>query len=99
MYISSSRYEGLPYSVIEALSLSKPCVLTNVDGNKDLVKDNYNGFLVEGEASEMAEKINIILDNNVLRENMEKNSRKEFEEFYNIRKNIKSLERLYLSLK
>jgi glycosyltransferase involved in cell wall biosynthesis len=73
MYISSSRYEGLPYSVIEALSLSKPCVLTNVDGNKDLVKDNYNGFLVEGEASEMAEKINIILDNNVLRENMEKN--------------------------
>ncbi|ARV07284.1 hypothetical protein BTO04_11560 [Polaribacter sp. SA4-10] len=97
VYVSSSRYEGLPYSVIEALSLRKPCVLTNVDGNRDLVKDNYNGFLVKEDINEMAEKIIMILDNNDLRINMEKNARKEFESFYDIKKNIKVLENLYLS--
>ena len=96
VYISSSRYEGLPYSVIEALSLSKPCVLTDVDGNKDLVKDNYNGFLVKEDANELAEKIIFFLNNNYLRKDMGKNSRKEFESFYDIKKNIKKLENLYL---
>jgi len=95
VYISSSRYEGLPYSAIEALSLSKPCVLTNVDGNKDLVKDNYNGFLVKENATEMAESITKILDDPVLRKRMEKNSRIEFEDLFDINKNIKKLENLY----
>ena len=31
MYISTSRYEGLPYSIIEALALGKACVVTNCD--------------------------------------------------------------------
>jgi glycosyltransferase involved in cell wall biosynthesis len=96
LYVSASRYEGLSYSVIEALSLSKPCVLTNVDGNKDLVKDNYNGFLVKEDANEMAKKIIMILNDNELKRNMQKKSRKEFECFYDIKKNIKTLENLYL---
>jgi glycosyltransferase involved in cell wall biosynthesis len=96
VYVSSSRYEGLPYSVIEALSLSKPCVLTDVDGNKDLVKDNHNGFLVKEDANELAEKINFFLNNDLLRKDMGKNSREEFESFYDIKKNIKTLENLYL---
>jgi glycosyltransferase involved in cell wall biosynthesis len=95
VYVSSSRYEGLPYSVIEALSLSKPCVLTNVDGNKDLIKNNYNGFLVKQNANQMAESISKILDDNVLRKRMAKNSRIEFENLYDIKKNIKTLENLY----
>ena len=46
-YISTSRYEGMPYSIIESLALSKACVVTNCDGNKDLIIDNYNGFVVD----------------------------------------------------
>ncbi|SDS38746.1 Glycosyltransferase involved in cell wall bisynthesis [Polaribacter sp. KT25b] len=97
IFVSSSRYEGLPYAVLEALSLSKPCVLTNVDGNKDLVKNNYNGFLVDENADELAQKIDKILSDTVLRKDMEKNARKEFESFYDIKKNIKTLEKIYLS--
>ena len=48
-YLSTSRYEGMPYSIIESLALSKPCVVTNCDGNKDLIIDNYNGFVVDNE--------------------------------------------------
>ena len=38
------RYEGMPYSVIESMALSTPSVLTNVDGNRDLVIDKKSGF-------------------------------------------------------
>lgn len=95
-YISSSRYEGLPYSVIEALALKKPCILTNVDGNRDLVKNNYNGFLVEQKAEIMANSIVNLNNNREVLASMSKNSRSEFEKFYQINKNIKSLENLYL---
>ena len=58
LYISTARYEGLPYSVIEALALSKACVVTNSDGNRDLVKNEVNGYVVENnEAKSMANRI------------------------------------------
>ncbi len=97
MYISSARYEGLPYAVIEALSLSKPCVVTNVDGNKDLITDNYNGYLTEQENTKnMAERILSIFNEKELTKQMSVNSRKEFLKKYNIEKNINELEKIYL---
>ena len=47
IYVSTSRYEGMPYAVIESMSLKVPCVLTDVDGNRDLVEDGYNGYIIK----------------------------------------------------
>ena len=67
LYVSSSRYEGMPYSVIESMALSRPSVLTNTDGNRDLVIDKKSGFLVEvGDDLEMANKITTLLNDNKL---------------------------------
>lgn len=95
IYISTSRYEGLPYAVIEALALEKPCIVTNVDGNKDLVQQTYNGYLVEANAPEIADKIIEILSNEALAQKMGRNSRSLFEKNFNIEKNIKKLAQLY----
>lgn len=46
-YISTARYEGLPYSIIESMSLSKPCIVSDCDGNRDLVEDYVNGFVIK----------------------------------------------------
>ena len=34
-------------TLIEAGSMEKPLIATNVEGCKDIVKDNYNGFLCD----------------------------------------------------
>lgn len=40
-----SRYEGLPLAVVEAMLCGRFCIVTDVAGNTELVKDNVNGFV------------------------------------------------------
>lgn len=39
--------EGMPLSLIEALSLGKPLIATNSGGNSEVVEDNVNGILIK----------------------------------------------------
>ncbi len=97
LYISTARYEGLPYSVIESLALSKPCVVSDCDGNRDLIIDGNNGFVIKNNNSILfSEKIiNLLNDSNLL-ETFSENAFQSFNENYNINLNISGLEDIYL---
>jgi glycosyltransferase involved in cell wall biosynthesis len=96
LYISTSRYEGLPYSVIESLALSKPIVATNCDGNRDLVRHEFNGFLINDEnKDEFVSSVLRLLNEKELRDLFSKNALKLFTENFNLSKNIKKLEQIY----
>lgn len=56
IYLSTSKYEGLSFAVLEALSLKKPVLLSNCTGNTDIVKRGINGDLF-GTAHEAILKI------------------------------------------
>ncbi|MBX7042434.1 MAG: glycosyltransferase family 4 protein [Ignavibacteria bacterium] len=43
--ILSSRYEGLPLALVEAMLSARVPVVTAVSGNPEVVEDNVNGFL------------------------------------------------------
>ncbi|KJD36766.1 hypothetical protein PW52_03775 [Tamlana sedimentorum] len=96
-YLSTSRYEGLPYAIIESLALSKAIIATNCDGNKDLVKNNFNGFLTPQKNKKLtAEKVIELLNNLEMRKTFERNSFELFENNFNIDSNISKLENIYL---
>lgn len=44
-YLSCALWEGLPVALLEAMYLKKECIVSNVDGNKDLIKDGKTGFI------------------------------------------------------
>lgn len=46
-FVLSSKYEGLPLVLIEAMQCGLPCVSVPIDGTREIVKDGENGFLVE----------------------------------------------------
>jgi len=43
--VSSSRSEGLPFNLMEAMACGLPIVATEVKGHEDLVTDGENGYL------------------------------------------------------
>jgi len=46
IFVLSSRWEGLPYTIIEAMMAGLPVVATEVGGVPELVEDGVTGFLV-----------------------------------------------------
>lgn len=95
LYFMTSLYEGLPISVIEAMSLGKAIVASDVLGNKDCVKDGYNGYLLPLKEEVFVEKMNELIENDDKRKEMEKNSRSYFESDFFIDNRIKALEDIY----
>ena len=47
LVILPTHYEGLPIALIEAIQYAKPIIATNVGGVSEIVKDGYNGNLIE----------------------------------------------------
>jgi glycosyltransferase involved in cell wall biosynthesis len=45
IFLSTSRWEGLPLSTLHVMCAGKPLVLNDCVGNRDLVRDGVNGFL------------------------------------------------------
>lgn len=63
VFVLSSRWEGLPYVVLEAMSFGLPVVSTRVDGIPEAVVDGTSGLLVPPSAPEaLASAIAGVLD-------------------------------------
>lgn len=46
MYVLPSRNEGLPTTLMQALACGLPAIVSDIGGCRDLVKNNFNGYLV-----------------------------------------------------
>lgn len=92
IYLSTSLWEGLPLSVLEAMALKKPVVLSNCVGNRDLVKSNR--YLYEDR--KIAEKsLEKLLTENQLREKCGKESRNTVETHFSEDRMIKMYKYAY----
>lgn len=47
VYVQTSRWEGMPLSVLQALAAGVPCVVTDAVGNRDAVRQGITGFVVK----------------------------------------------------
>ncbi|MBS4770048.1 glycosyltransferase family 4 protein [Carnobacteriaceae bacterium zg-ZUI240] len=68
--VSTAKREGLPVNVIEGLLVGLPCVVSDVRGNRDLVVNEKNGYVLPFEAELFADKILHILSDKQLYQNM-----------------------------
>lgn len=74
--INTSSYEGIPVSMMEAMSFSIPVIGTDVGGVSEIIEDKINGYLMSAnpEVSEIIEKLTQLYNLNE-------------EDYFNLRKN------------
>lgn len=86
VFVLPSYREGVPRSTLEAMSMGRPVITTDVPGCKETVIDGYNGFLIKkGSVNELLEKINIFINNPDLIPKMGEQSHNLVKEKYDVK--------------
>jgi glycosyltransferase involved in cell wall biosynthesis len=98
------RHEGLPLTLLEAISCGLPCVTAKVGGTESAIEDGISGFFTKpGDFMKMAEKAALLLQNPSLREEMGKSARRRAVEVFNpdkiISQYLETSEKTILGLK
>lgn len=96
--VSSSIREGLGVFVIEAISQGLPVIATNNRGSREIVINDFNGYLIDNSPQQLVKYIErIYLDDN-LQKRFSNNSLRIFERFDEDKVN-KQMKDIYLELK
>jgi glycosyltransferase involved in cell wall biosynthesis len=71
MFVLTSKTEGLPNAIMEAMAAGLPCVATDAGGCRELVHEGETGFVVPiGDEIKVVERILLLLRNKELRRTM-----------------------------
>lgn len=79
MFVSTSDFEGLSNTMIEAMAIGLPCVCTDCDGGgaKMMIKDHQNGLIVpKGDLNAVYSAMKEIIENKELSEKLSLNATK-----------------------
>lgn len=99
LVLPSVEREGMGISIIEAMSMAKPVIGTSLGGIPEVIEDGVNGYLAEPRNSkDLADKLEILIDNITLRQRMGKEGRDKFELRFEAKTMLEKLEGLYRSL-
>ena len=99
LYVMTSRFEGLPMTLLEAKTYKLPIVSFNcLTGPSEIVKNNVNGYLINPENVEaMSNKLNILMnDENKIKE-FSNNAKIDIEKF-KLKPIIERWEKVLISL-
>lgn len=83
IYVLSSRYEGFPNSLSEAMSQGCACIAFNCStGPKEIITDMKSGLLVEEKnIKELANKLDLLINNPLLRKRLSNGALKDVDRF------------------
>jgi glycosyltransferase involved in cell wall biosynthesis len=88
IFVLPSLWEGMPKSLLEAMSSGLSCIGTNVKGTKEIIADKKNGILCNTDYRSFSEAINLLKNNPGLRDKLGKNARNTVIEKFDLKKNI-----------
>ncbi len=98
IFVLSSRSEGTPMTIVEAMSKEKPVIAPKITGIPEMIIDSHTGLLYEpGSANDLADKLIDLCRDPELCALMGKNGRKRAEKMFDINSNINKIIALFLN--
>lgn len=95
IFLFTTKQEGLPRSMMEAMASGLPCIASRIRGNIDLLDGTNGGFLCDvTDVCAYAEKIKLLADDETLRRDMGKNNLITIQKF-NIRNVSEEVRKIY----
>lgn len=96
LYIQSSIAEGVPMTILEAMSSGLPVLSTSVGGIPEIIDHGSTGYLVESESTDaMQQAISYLLDNPDRLRLIGQNARKKIVENFSIQEMGSQYQQLY----
>lgn len=93
--ISTALWEGLPQSLVQLRLMKKAVIASNIPGNREVIQENKNGFLVEvHDYKTFSEKILYLINDDKERERLAEFSEEDFSP-WNADYMVKEQEKLY----
>lgn len=95
----ASGYEGLPNSVMEAMTAGVPVVISDIPGNRDLVRHNETGFLFSiGDRAAITRWTNKLLDDAELSARISQAAKRHVTEHFSVEQMVRRHVELYREL-
>jgi glycosyltransferase involved in cell wall biosynthesis/acetyltransferase-like isoleucine patch superfamily enzyme len=85
IFALSTNWEGLPYSILEAMRAGLPVVATDVGGVHECVLPGETGYLcAPGSVESLRDNLHQLLGDSVLRQNLGKAGRRHYEQHFTL---------------
>jgi UDP-glucose:(heptosyl)LPS alpha-1,3-glucosyltransferase len=81
IFVFPTFYEAFSHVTLEAIASGLPLLTTKVNGTEELITDGKEGFFINRDADDIAEKIKILIEDRNLYKDMSINARKRAEEY------------------
>ena len=99
LFVLSSYREGFPISILEAMAVGRPCVVTDVGGNREGVVDAETGYLSQpGDPAELARPIVRLLQDDELRRTMGQAAQRRVNQLFSVDAMVEQTTSLYEGL-
>lgn len=98
IFALTSLYEGLSMSLLEAIGRGKPCIVSNVGGNTEIIENGINGFVFESDNRvDLISSLSDAIDNldSAQMEDIRRNARDTFQKKFTVRTMVERHEELY----
>ena len=95
--LNTSHSEGQPQAALEAMSLGKPCLLTAVPGNLNIIENGREGYYVRNQA-DMTAAAHTLITNRRLCRQMGENARRLVARKYSLPQELNAYEAIYQEL-
>lgn len=98
LFILPSLWEGMPKTLLEAMSCGLPVIGTKINGTREVIEHRRNGILCDLDSGSIREAIIGIMEKEGLKKRLGINARRTIEERFTLNKLVDAELELYLQL-
>lgn len=99
IYLMTSRFEGLPVALLEAMAMERPVVSTPVGGIPEVIEEGRNGYLIpDTDLDRFRKKLSELLNDDKGRLEMGKHARETVMKNFGMERMQKELEEIYVQI-